>query len=126
MKVVYVAGPITAYNSKGQWDCWTSENYVRQAEEVALRLWLAGIAAICPHTMGRFWNGVEGASHEMWLAGDKEIIRRCDAIVVCPGWKKSVGTNEEIAYALSHGIPVFYSAQNCIAWSNDRGAKYKA
>lgn len=117
MKLVYVAGPITAYNSKGAWDCWASENFVRTAEAASLKLILAGVATHCPHTQGRYWNGIDGATTETWMYADFEVIRRCDAILVMPGWKKSKGTLEEIDLAKRLRKSIFFSVEDCIEWA---------
>ena len=101
MRVVYVAGPITAAT------CWLEELNVRRAEAVALELWKSGYAAICVHAAGRFYAGE--ATKETWLRGDLEILRRCDVVVVCDGWEGSPGTLGEIAEAQRNAIPVFYS-----------------
>jgi nucleoside 2-deoxyribosyltransferase len=118
MKFVYVAGPITAYNSNGKWDCWKSEKFVRAAEEISLKLILAGVANHCPHTLGRYWNGVEGATTRTWMEADLEVIRRADALMVCSGWENSQGTLEEIAYATELGLPIFHDANELIAWAH--------
>ena len=47
----------------------------------------------------------------MWLEGDLEMLRRCDAVLVVPGWEKSSGTRAEIAEANACGIPVFYALE---------------
>jgi len=44
----------------------------------------------------------------IWLNGDLEMVGRCDAVIVCPGWEESHGTKGEIAFAESHNIPVYY------------------
>ena len=41
------------------------------------------------------------------LAGTLELMRRCDAVVVIPGWEHSTGTKAEIDEAMRLEIPVF-------------------
>ena len=99
MKLVYVAGPYRAEAEFG-----VLEN-IRRAEKVALEVWRAGAACICPHKNTAFFGGA--ADDRVWLEGDLEIIRRCDAIVLVEGWQNSTGTLAEIKLASELGLPVF-------------------
>lgn len=99
MKVVYIAGPFRAESG------WEIEQNIRRAECLALEAWRAGFAVICPHTNTRFYSGA--APDEVWLEGDLEILRRCDAVLLVPGWENSTGTRWEFAEAIKCGIHVF-------------------
>jgi len=44
---------------------------------------------------------------EVFLAGDIEILKRCDLVVMVPGWENSSGAKEERNVAIEHNIPVF-------------------
>lgn len=99
MKVVYIAGK---YRGPTPWDV---EQNIRAAEEVAARVWAMGLVALCPHANSRHMEGV--ASDEHFLAGTLELLRRCDAVVLVPGWDKSTGTRAEVTEARALGIPVF-------------------
>lgn len=101
MKLIYVAGPFRGANS------WENENNIRRAETLSLEVWRLGAAVICPHANTRFFNGA--APDKVWLDGDIEILRRCDAIIVTPDWRKSSGARAEVEFAIEHGIPVFSS-----------------
>ncbi len=108
-KVVYVSGAISAPTA------WKVEQNVRRAEELSLEAWKTRrIAPICPHAMCRFYDGE--LPHEVWLAGDLEVISRCDAVLVVPGSEDSRGTRAEVAFASSAGVPVFYSLDELVAW----------
>jgi hypothetical protein len=100
MKVVYVAGPFRGPSS------WDIECNIRRAEELALEVWRRGAAALCPHTNTRFFQGA--APDEVWLAGDLEMLARCDAILMTGDWARSSGARAEHDYAVEHGIPVLY------------------
>ncbi len=104
MKVAYVAGPYRADNPNGIF-----EN-IMAARRVAVRLWQIGYVAICPHMNTMLFDGA--CDDSVWLEGDLEILRRCDLVVMVPGWSKSQGAKKERLEAKSHGIPVFY-------WDND-------
>ena len=97
MKVIYVAGPFRAGNP------WGQEQNVRRAEEIALTLWQLGYAVVCPHTMTRFYQN--SAPDAVWIDGTLELLRRCDGMVLCPGWESSRGTIGEVREAARLGLP---------------------
>ena len=51
-------------------------------------------------------DGTESA--QFWLAGTLELMRRCDAVLVLPGYSFSEGTKGEIAEADRLGLPVMF------------------
>lgn len=59
---------------------------------------------------------------QFWLSGTLELMTRCDAVVLVPGWERSEGTHAEIAEADRLSIPVYRSpdllpgASEFIAW----------
>lgn len=108
MKVVYVAGPFRGANS------WEMEQNIRHAEVLALGVWRLGAAALCPHTNTRFFQGA--ADDSVWLDGDIELLRRCDAIIMTDNWMASVGARAEHNYAETWGIPVLYSLAELRKW----------
>lgn len=100
MKLVYIAGPYRGPNS------WAIEQNIRRAEDVAAQVWRAGLAALCPHANAR--HMLEGnVTDEHALAGTMEMMRRCDAVVLIPGWGTSAGTRMEREEAMRRGILVF-------------------
>lgn len=101
MKVVYVAGPFRGPNS------WEIESNIRRAEALALEVWRAGYAVICPHSNTRFFNGA--APDSVWLDGDLEILSRCDALLTTPDWVRSTGARAEVEFAREQKIPVCHS-----------------
>lgn len=104
MKAIYVAGPFTAPTP------WLIENNVRRAEELSLRVCALGnIVALCPHTMYRFFHGMETA--EYWYAATLELLRRCDGIILLNGWGQSTGAVGEREEAVRMGIPIFTEDQ---------------
>jgi len=100
MKIAYVAGPFRAKNS------WLIEQNIRRAEELSLEVWnIPGWCAICPHTNTRFFQGA--APDQVWLEGDLEILRRCDAVVLTWDWRISSGARAEVEEALRIKLPIF-------------------
>ena len=108
MIVVYVAGPFRATSA------WGIEQNVRRTEELALAVWRSGMAALCPHTNTRFFQGA--ADDAVWLQGDLELLRRCDAVLLVPGWQASVGACAERVAALAGGLPVFEDLDRLQEW----------
>jgi hypothetical protein len=108
MKVVYVVGP---YRAPSEYQVLLN---IRRAEELALRVWRSGAACICPHKNTAFLGGA--ADDSVWLIGDLEIIRRCDAVVCVDGWKSSKGALGEVDLALKLNIPVFENFEEFSVW----------
>ena len=67
-----------------------------------------GFAVVCPHSNSAFMDRC--ASDTAFLRGDIEMLKRCDAIVLMPGFKKSTGAVEEYFAAQTHNIPKFHVA----------------
>lgn len=88
MKVAYIAGPYRAGSDDAKWQ------NIMYAREVARYYWINGYAVICPHLNSMFMDG-GGIAEEDFLAGDEELLRRCDVLVLIPGWEKSDGARAE-------------------------------
>lgn len=108
MKVVYIAGPFRADHA------WGIECRVRCAEEAALQVAEIGAMPLCPHTNTRFFHGL--LTDEFWLEGTMELLRRCDAVYLVPGWQHSSGTLAELQEAADLGLPVFESRERLRSW----------
>ncbi len=101
MKLIYTAGP---YRDKR--GAWFIQANIRAAESVALELWRMGFAVICPHKNTALFDG-SVSSDQVWMDGDLEMVRRCDAIVMLPGSDTSEGAKIELREAVHHDIPVY-------------------
>jgi hypothetical protein len=113
MKVVYIAGP---YRAPSEYEVVQN---IRRAEALALEVWRAGAAAICPHMNTALWGGA--ADDSVWLRGDLEILRRCDAMVCAPNWRQSKGACGEVALARELGLPVFETIVSFESWFREGG-----
>ena len=113
MIVVYIAGPFRGPNA------WAIEQNIRRAEELALAVWRSGMAALCPHTNTRFFQGA--SDDDVWLQGDLELLLRCDAVLLVPGWERSQGAMAERARAIEGDIPVFEDLDRLQEWQVVRG-----
>jgi len=106
MRIVYIAGPYRATTEYGVY------RNIQEAERVALEVWKAGYAAICPHKNTAFFGGA--CPDSVWLEGDLEILRRCDAVLMLTGSSSSQGATAELSEALRIKKPYFFSVADMI------------
>jgi len=119
VKCVYVAGPFRAASTSmpGQQDHWGIMQNIMSAMALAREIWLTGYAvAICPHANTFCFQNT--GPDDIWLKGDLELLRRCDVVLMTPDWLRSSGARVEEAYALAHGMLVFYAIEDCLLWLN--------
>mgnify|MGYP002777089094 CR=1 FL=1 len=91
--LIYIAGPY-------------AEN-IAVARAAAIAVWELGHIAICPHLNTAHFEEDSGLGDEVYLAGDLEILRRCDAILMLPGSDCSEGATSEMHFAVDRAIPVY-------------------
>lgn len=118
MKIVYIAGP---FRGRTPWD--VAEN-VRNAERWGLEVAKRGAMPLIPHANTAHFDGQ--LDDVFWLNGTMELLRRCDAVLMVPGWRESEGAKAERAEALVRGIPVFDTRDSSawrrlLAWIRDEG-----
>lgn len=100
MKVIFVSGPY-----RGQ-DWVEVDNHIRRAREAAVKLWRDGWAVICPHSNTSHFDGL--CPDEVWLEGDLEILKRCDAIYMLKDWRASKGAKAELDLASKNGLEIIF------------------
>lgn len=49
---------------------------------------------------------------QVYIEGTLEMMRRCDAVVLIPGWRQSKGAVGEVQEAIRLGMPIFYTIDN--------------
>jgi hypothetical protein len=108
MKLIYIAGP---YRGASEWQVVQN---IRRAETLALAVWQSGAACICPHKNTALFGGA--AEDSVWLEGDLEMMRRCDAVLCTDDWQRSVGAIEEVRVARAMGLPVFETIAQLQSW----------
>lgn len=104
LPLIYVAGPYRAA---------TRDDIARNidaARVVGISAAALGWFPVIPHANTAHMElDLPGLGDDFWLAGTLEMMERCDAVVLVPGWQNSAGTRGEIIRAEELGIPVFRS-----------------
>jgi hypothetical protein len=108
MRVIYVAGKFTAP------DTWRRLRHVRAAETLGYAVAELGAMPLIPHANTTSFDGTFTA--EFWYAGTLELLRRCDAMILVPGWEGSRGVAAEIEEAKNLMIPIFERVDELKIW----------
>lgn len=103
----YLASPYSHCNSL------VREKRTRSAARIAGILFDRGEFVIPAIPLGHemaSWTKEKGDDWKTWAEFDKELIRRCDGVIVLciDGWRESIGVKAEIKFAKSIGKPVRY------------------
>lgn len=99
--VVYVAGPYRAHSRE------RVELNIAAAKHVGALAIAKGWFPLIPHANTAGFEHLTEADDDFFLRGTLELMRRCDAVVLCPGWAKSRGTMAEIEMAKNLRMPVY-------------------
>jgi hypothetical protein len=100
LMIIYVAGKYSG----------DTDANIDAARLVAIDVWKSGNVAICPHLNTVHFEQVPDLdlTWEDYLQGDFNIISRCDAMIMVPGWEDSRGAVAERVYAQSLAMPIYY------------------
>lgn len=101
MPIVYVAGPYRGLNHAA------IELNIQSATAVGLEAIRKGWSPIIPHKNTGHLDQLVNLPDQFWLDATMELMLRCDAVVLCPGHDRSVGTAEEVRRARARGIPIY-------------------
>lgn len=108
--VVYVAGRFRSA------DGWKINENVFAAEKAGREVAALGAMPLVPHSIGAHMAGTEDDT--FWLTGTLELMRRCDAVLVLPGYQESQGAMGEIAEAQRIGMPVIMPIEGKADWES--------
>jgi len=100
-RLVYIAG---AYEGGNIID--TQAN-MRRGHALALAALNAGYAVYDPW-LDFTWGLLAPVARRDYQENSMTFLSRCDALLVAPQSENSEGTKAEVAYALTHGVPVFH------------------
>ena len=101
-KVVYISGPYRIDKEKA----------ILAFRKATEDLWAAGFVPIDPialtcHLDGKFPD-------DDFIERDKELVSRCDAIFLLPGWQESEGAKVELETAHIYEMPSFESIEEIV------------
>lgn len=118
MRVVYIAGPFRAPTQ------WGIVENTRNAERWGKVVAEAGGMPLIPHANTQHFHGLQ--TEAFWVEGTLELLRRCDALLLIPGWVASMGAVGERDEAERLTIPIFegHSTLKCpelAAWLKAAG-----
>jgi len=131
IKRVYVAGLLTPRNV---WSRNSAIDYIFNLKimiRTGVEVFLAGFVPFIPaldFLIFLLLRDEERITEPMIKRYSKDWLEVCDAVLLCKGWRKSVGTKKEIELAEKLGIPVFESigrlveasnTEESIMWKND-------
>ena len=95
-RVIFISGPYRG----------DVEANILKAKECAIKLWQAGWVVLCPHLNTANFDGF--CDDSVWLEGDLELLKRCDAIYMMRDWESSQGARAELKLAIQLGKEVIY------------------
>lgn len=101
IRPVYIAG---RFRDSSPWI--VHQNIIAAEQRAAIVTRYDGLVAVCPHLLTKNLDSLRDERY--WCEATLEIMRRCDAVFVGPGWEDSRGTLAEIREALLLGKPVFF------------------
>ena len=108
MRVVYIAGRFSAATQ------WQRRRNVHAAESLALAVAEAGAIPLNPlKNTEEFWGQL---AEEFWYEGTRELLCRCDAMILVPNWEGSKGVTDELGVAKLNDIPVFERVDELKKW----------
>lgn len=106
MKLLYLAGPFSA--DDGDPDPYHAvEENILAASRIALEAARAGWMPVCPHKNTAGFHHATDIPRGHWYRGDIELMARCDAVLMLPGWVDSAGARAEWYVATSRGMPIY-------------------
>jgi hypothetical protein len=105
LPLIYIAGPF-----RGATPLDVRRN-VERARDYGLIVAQAGGYPMIPHTMTSEFD--KQLVDQFWLDGTLEMLLRCDAIALIPGWQDSRGATLEQAWASARGMPAWEFSFSC-------------
>lgn len=107
LPLLYIAGPYRAETREGV------DLNIQAARAVGLLAARKGWCPVIPHSMTANLDAIAPSiGDEFWLTATLEVMRRCDAVLLLPGWSQSSGTRAEYEEAVRLAIEVYLDVDN--------------
>lgn len=106
MKIVYIAGPYTGPTHGPESYVEISHNIINARGWAIKVMRLGNCVALTPHLNSAHME-CDFNFPDFWYAADLELLKRCDAIFLIPGWERSKGSVKEKDFAITNNIPTF-------------------
>lgn len=100
--LMYIAGPYSGTTPR------PVLSNVRLASAWAGLMAKRGWVPVVPHLWHYMQEEARGFSYEDWIALGLALLRRCDAILMIPGWQESTGARGELALAQKLGLKTYF------------------
>jgi hypothetical protein len=120
VEFIYIAGLLTPRGIKSTNPAIEYLLNVRDLARIGLELLREGFAPFCPALDFLYFMLLredERITEPMIKRFSKDWLRRCDAILMTPGWEKSTGSIAEKLVAEGLGLPVFYTVNEIIKYN---------
>ena len=101
---IYIAGPYSSPN------IIQGLRNIREGNKVAAKLLTMGYSPFSPF-LDHIFSFYEDISVEQYYKYSLDFLEVCDAMLVLPGYEKSVGTLKEIEFAEKRGIKIYHSLE---------------
>lgn len=105
MKIIFIAGPF-----RGDGSVETKKRNIEVARKFVHLFIRNSIPFYSPH-LNIDQEAINVPNEDLSLDLNAEILKRCDALAVLPGWENSQGTKNEIIHAKEHSMPTFYLSE---------------
>jgi hypothetical protein len=98
---IYIAGPITG-------DPNYKDKFLTAEQVLAAK----------GHTVWNPANNPEGFAHHEYMTVCLPAVQFCDAVLMLPGWKKSVGALQEYAHAIQYKKRILFKLSD-VDWVDE-------
>ena len=115
--IVFLSGPYTGETLE------ETENNIKRAELMAVKLWGAGYTVICPHLNTANFENICKCKYEDYIEGDLNILEKCDAVFMLRNWRKSNGSRIEHMRAQGLKKPIFKTIEDLDGWYEYKSAE---
>ena len=114
---VYIAGPYGNANTPYE----VVAKNILIAETAAINLANSKIVFFCPHKHTAFFERrTRGVPNDYWMKICLHFLKSCNAILLLPGYEKSVGSLQELAYAQMAGYQIFHNVGEIISYYKEQ------